>query len=502
MQSMRLWWLIVLLCLVTRLPALRNDVLSDDEAIYDAMGRTLAEGGVMYRDTVDHKPPGLAYTYALVRVLCGGRTRLAMDAVHGLGLLVVLCTAFALAAIARRLALDGTWAAIAYVLVSAIKCPVDGLAVNGELMLNLPTALALLCALEAGERPGARVIGLDLCAGALGCVAGLYKYQGLAIVVVLPIVWASRHSSARTLTRAAVSTATGAALVAGAVVMYFAAHDALAEAVDWALLFNRRYLAEGPTAWGAFTRLCMQLVGVVLPGLLFYGAGCRGLLALGRRRSGKALTVVAWTALALACVVLGGRFFGHYFVQLELPLSLAASPVLAAWWSAHPRRVVVGCVVPSTLFFTIAMLPAQTRPWLNPDDPDVDAIGRAIAAATSPDETIWVWGNVPQLYHTADRRSGVRYTFCNYLTGLSPAAPSEDEAGVESREHEVPGAWSLALHDLQVHPPALIVDTAAAGLKSYGKYPISAYPVLALTLRRHYSQVARVDGVVLWRRID
>ena len=502
MQGMRLWWLIVLLCLVTRLPALRHDVISDDEAIYDAMGRTLADGGVMYRDTVDHKPPGLAYTYALVRMMCGGSTRLAMDAVHVLGLLVVLCTAFALAAIARRLALDGSWAAIAYVLVSAIKCPVDGLAVNGELMLNLPTALALLCALEAGERDGARAIGLDFLAGALACVAGLYKYQGLVIGVVLPVVWASRRTSALALTRAAVSTAIGAAVVASGVVGYFAAHGALADAVDWALLFNRRYLAEGPTARGAITRLCMQLVGVVLPGVLFYAAGCMGLLTLGRRRSGKALIVVAWTALALACVMLGGRFFGHYFVQLELPLSLAASAVLAAWWSAYPRRVVVGCAVPSTLFFTIAMLPALTRPWLNPDDPDVDAIGRAIAAASSPNETIWVWGNVPQLYHAADRRSGVRYTFCNYLTGLSPAAPSEDEAAVESREHEVPGAWALALHDLQVHPPALIVDTAAAGLKSYGKYPIAAYPVLAETLRQHYTRVGRVDGVVLWRRTD
>lgn len=499
---MRSWWFLVLLCLVTRLPALRYDVISDDEAIYEAMGRTIADGGVMYRDTIDHKPPGLAYTYALVRIACGGRSRLAIDAIHVLGLLVVLVTALALAAIARRLALDGTWAAIGYVLVSAIKSPVDGLAVNGELMLNLPTALALLCVLEAGKRPGARGTALDALAGALACIAGLYKYQGFAIGLVLPVVWASRRASARALTSAALSTALGTALVVGAVITCFAAHHALAEAVDWALLFNRRYLAEGPTLGGAATRLCMQLVGIVLPGLLFYAAGFVGLLAVGRRRGWTALIVIVWTALTVGCVTLGGRFFGHYFVQLELPLSLAASPILAAWSVTNPRRVALGCILPTLLFFTIAMLPTQTRPWLNPDDPDVAAIGRAIAEMSTPDETLWVWGNVPQLYYAADRRPGVRYTFCNYLTGLSPATPSEDDASVDSREHEVPGAWSLAMRDLEVHPPAIIVDTAAAGLKSYGKYPIAAYPALALVLQQHYMRVAQVDGVVLWRRID
>jgi len=72
--------LAALVCVATRLPGLRDVPLSDDEAIYDTMAREVVAGGVMYRDTVDHKPPGLTYTYAAVRA---GRGRPAGGASAG-----------------------------------------------------------------------------------------------------------------------------------------------------------------------------------------------------------------------------------------------------------------------------------------------------------------------------------------------------------------------------------------------------------------------------------
>jgi hypothetical protein len=214
------------------------------------------------------------------------------------------------------------------------------------------------------------------------------------------------------------------------------------------------------------------------------------------------LLLAPWAAAVLVCVSLGCRFFGHYFVQLELPLALAGAPVLVSWAARAPRRVAAACAVPALGFFAAAMLPAQTRPYLNFGDPDYASIGRAVAQITSPDETIWVWGNVPQIYNAADRTPGVRFTFCNYLTGLSPATASETDPRIETRDRELPEAWAMTSHDLATHPPAVIVDTAAAGAKSYGKYPVRNYPVLVQALATHYRVVDCVQGVVLWRRID
>src|ERR1700694_2112049 len=116
-------------CVVLRLPAFRYDVISDDEAIYDAMARTLAAGGVMYRDAVDHKPPGLAYTYALLQRLAGGDGVLGMALLHLLGALAAVGTCLALYAIAKRVLRPSLWTLppLLYAVVSVCKQPPAGL---------------------------------------------------------------------------------------------------------------------------------------------------------------------------------------------------------------------------------------------------------------------------------------------------------------------------------------------------------------------------------------
>jgi hypothetical protein len=156
--------------------------------------------------------------------------------------------------------------------------------------------------------------------------------------------------------------------------------------------------------------------------------------------------------------------------------------------------------VPAVLFLAIALLPEVTQPIFNAEDPDYRTIGAAVAARTSPRDTIWVWGNVPQLYYSASRRAGVRFTFCNYLTGLSPATPSEKLDSVDPGKAAVAWAWPLVLQDLEQNKPALVLDTAAAGFKSYGKFPIARYPQLADYLSIHYRIEAPIGGVVVWRR--
>jgi hypothetical protein len=200
--------------------------------------------------------------------------------------------------------------------------------------------------------------------------------------------------------------------------------------------------------------------------------------------------LVTWAALSALAVCVGGRFFGHYFLQLELPLALAAAPVLQAMWARTPRRLVAAWALPAGFFFCVAVLPSVSRRILNPHDPDYQRIGAAVRARVGPDDTIWVWGNVPQIYFAADRRPGTRFSFCNYLTGLSPATPSEEDPLEGSDAAIARGAWPLASHDLAERRPLLIVDTAAAGYKSYAKYPMERYPLLARALAEHY----RRDG--------
>ena len=495
---------LLLVCLAgvaTRLPALRYGALSDDEAIYATMAKEVLAGGVMYRDVVDHKPPGLTYTYAAVRAVTGDRG--VWGGVHLLGLLAVLGTMVALFGIGRQLLQDKGLAPLPpllYALATAGKQPVDALAVNGELLMNLPLSLAVWIALaDRGGR--ARRLASDLAVGALVAVAALYKYQasvaGAALVFLVdrraplrPAAWLLGYAAPFVVTT-----------------VWFAHHGALQDAVTWGLRFNGRYLAAGPSLRNVLERLALQLVGVVVPSLVIYTAG---LSAVGRRPARPASPEMArgarfvrgWAVASLLCVTLGGRFFGHYFLQAELPLALLAAEPIARWFRRAPRTVVVGLALPPLLFSLVAASPSLSARLFERGAPDYAAIASAVRRRTTPDQSIWVWGNAPQIYTASDRRAGTRFVFCNYLTGLSPATPSESDPAVDPGADAVAEAWAPLIADLDRRRPALVLDTAEAGVKSYGKFPIRRYPVLADYLRTHYRRDGTVAGLAIYRRSE
>jgi hypothetical protein len=509
-----------------RVPTFRYPLVSDDEAIYDAMAEVVARGGTMYADTVDHKPPGLVYTYAAVRSLVlhlGGSFAATMASVHVVGVLFVVLTCVALDGVARE-TLEPRLRPLPpllYAFASAASVPPDSLAVNGELLMNLPTAAAVLALLVGARTPAAVPRALWFAgAGALAGVAALYKYQAGFVALAFPFVLASPPATGaatrlaalvpRALVLALASTV-GLAAPFALAALYFTSHGALGDALRWGIAFNTHYLAEGPDLAIAASRLGMQLLGVVLPSAVVFGGGLAGLVLSMRRSAASAHlsgvtrgrgVLLVWALVSLYAVTLGRRFFGHYFLQPELPLSLLAAGPTAHLLGRVPRVTALALFAPALAFFTIASLPEVFGKLVYAGDPDYFAIGRAVADRTKPDDSVWVWGNVPQIYFTAERVPGVRFTFCNYLTGLSPGSRSELDPTFDSRKLAVSGGWDMVVHDLDAHRPAMIVDTAAGGMKSYGKFPVQSFPVLAAYLADHYRPDGVVGGAVLYQRRD
>ena len=124
-----------------------------------------------------------------------------------------------------------------FALVSTSNQPPDSLAVNGELLMNLPTVLGVWCALAASRHAGMRRVLLNVIAGAMCGVAALYKYQ--AALVGLSFLFLIRGEDARDPKRLAVQLLTrGAALATGEWLLFtdadvVFAEDALARALAW-----------------------------------------------------------------------------------------------------------------------------------------------------------------------------------------------------------------------------------------------------------------------------
>lgn len=497
------------LVLVLRMPSARWDAISDDEGIYDATAQVLNAGGLLYRDAVDHKPPGLAFTYAAIGGLVGpqasGSARMA--AVHAFGALVALGTALGLWVLGRRFLSRRAqiYAPLLFALSSTAKVPFDGLAVNGELLMGLPSIWALVLVEAAGRQLRWRQCAADVLAGLLLAAAVLLKWQAALLALPMAMIGLSRGMRVAGFCMRALSWGLGLALGLGATALAFARRDGLGDAIYWGLLFNRHYLASGTRGAFWWKRLGQGLAGAVLPSMVLYGAGLSTMTRWLRhpRMLRIEAAVAMWALLALSAVALGGRFFGHYFLQAELPLCLlAATPVATRWQDfRRPRWLGPVLVLPSLGFFLLACWPAQALRWLNAHDPVWPTLGRQVAGYQQPGDTLFVWGNAPLLHHFSGLPMGTRYSFCNYLTGMSPATPSErNQQRARGHGEATERAWQALADDLRIRKPTLIVDTAHAGIKGYGQYPMRGHRLLRNLLATQYDVAGSAQGAIVYRR--
>ena len=275
-----------------RLPGLVWPVISDDEAIYDAMAHVMNSGGIIYRDAVDHKPPGLGFVYALLErpfihmnPVTGDYT--AIFVVHLFGILLAVLTAYGLYLVARELyeRRPELWLVppLLYGIVTTSKCAIDGLAVNGELLMNLPIVFAILAVIKGagkgsgrGIKIGAWRLLLDLSAGVLMGLAGLCKWQAMVAGVAFPFlgVMSAKDFCRRVIFR-------GSAWISGlifpftAVYFYFKGHGVLADAKLWGI-FNFIYISEGPGFLWGLKRFAIQFGALILPSIVFYGCALKG----------------------------------------------------------------------------------------------------------------------------------------------------------------------------------------------------------------------------------
>ncbi|MGH7453666.1 MAG: ArnT family glycosyltransferase, partial [bacterium] len=198
-------FLIVLAAIVLRAPAYFNPVIDEDEAWYATAARVINNGGLLYRDAVDLKPPLIFCFYACSLATFGDDLR----SLHGVTVLWVLVTALIIARVTSRLTkqIEAAYlSALLYVLFTPTFVP-QALATNGEILMNLPLALSVFWFLKS-ERPSSSSLVSFSQTGSLryaflsGIFCGLaflFKYQsGILLCVLLAYIlmikpWLSRR---------------------------------------------------------------------------------------------------------------------------------------------------------------------------------------------------------------------------------------------------------------------------------------------------------------------
>jgi 4-amino-4-deoxy-L-arabinose transferase-like glycosyltransferase len=458
---------VIALAVVLRIPSFSERVFNSDEAYLATQAEVLGHGGRLYLDTVDRKPPVVPYVYAAVFAVTGTHD---LAPVRVLAVFAEVATALLLASEARR-GFRWRWAATAsallYLLAASAFFPQDALAANFELfMVPLMTAAFVLA---ARRRTAASGVALAF--------ATLTKQT--AAVALLPLAYlAWRQRRARGLVVLAGSFVVPILLAAAV----FGFHDF----VFWVFTGNGGYL-DASGIWGYVAALAARQTGW----FLFGQAALVAFAVVSVRRWRDHVDLWLWLASGAVAVVAGLRFFPHYYLQLLPPLVLLAVAGIDTV-PARARRgaaIVAAAVAVATCayFLVPAFRGSDTR-----DTKIALAAGRYLAAHTSADQRVLVWGQAPEAYWIADRLPATRFATTGFVTGTSGGRPPWR---VGTR-YAVPGAWEDFLRDLERHPPALIANMSTAHQRKGQYYPPAKYPRFARYLERGgWHVVARVDGV-------
>lgn len=463
------------LVLVTRLPGLVSGrTFNTDEATLGIGGRALAEGGSLYVDVIDRKPPLPFAVYGLV-----GTEHLALVRLVVAGLLLVAALVAASEAF-RRWGAGAAWAAgVVMVLGAAALAPADAQAANFELFALLPIVVAVVAA--ARGRAG--------WAGVALAVAVLCKQPAAA--TVLPVGWSWWA------TRRWRGVVVG--IVAGAVTgLVLAAPFGIGRVVEWSLLGTGGYLSLDPSDLG-FAAVRLLALAAIAVG--FWG-GAWLLVAAGGRPAGpveaadppeRRREVDLWLLLAgsLLGVVAGFRFFPHYLLQ-----ALPAVALLAA--RGYARRP--AWHRPALAWGAVAVAAAAVLAWgvvAAPDPSPQTALGRYVEANTRPGDQVLVWGNLPEVYWLGHRQPAGGFTHSEFVTGYSGGRRHTEASEATVPDRQLYDDW---IARLEADPPALVLDTAAAEIRGGEQFPIDRFPQLQRFLDRHYRKRTTVEGVPIYER--
>ena len=417
-----------------------------DEGVYAYIGWGMLDGLVPYKHVFDHKPPGIYLLYSLVFLLS---EPLALN-VKVFASLYTLGTVLAVFLLTRKIA--GTTAAcLSAFLFGVFSCgpKIEGGGANTEVFMILPYTLAayfLLRAIETGKRSSYFLTGLLT---GLACTIKQVAVVNLLWVAGLFLVRMWRKDKGDTLAHVAadvIVVAFGVILPWIPFLLYFYLNDALKAFFYWQVSFNLEYIDVGykylsnvALALGQMKTVLREngflwVLALVGLGFLYKQVNEKKLLSPGggpalSRRWTVLFLMTTWPLFSFLGIMLGGRYYGHYFIQIIPPLSVLGGIGLAGLVQElrlrgkavlrQPSRVLLAAL----LIWSFLLFVRTDSPYYLRYNADLIShsiygtplfsvtrfIGKYLKEHTQPDDLIYVWRTNPEINFYALRKSPSPY---------------------------------------------------------------------------------------------
>jgi 4-amino-4-deoxy-L-arabinose transferase-like glycosyltransferase len=468
----RMFLVLLAITFVLRMPAFFVPVFNSDETFVATQAQVIEQGGELYEDATDRKPPLVPYVYAATFAFFETS---ALWSVRVVAMLAVALTALLLAIEARRRYGEraGWIAGILFVLAMVAFAPQDGQAANFEVFM-LPSMVAAMLLARRGH---------GAAAGVAVAVATLAKQTGAATLI--PVLYLLARARGR---RGVAEAGAGFAVPLAAVALAVGP----GQLIYWAVLGNGSYLSLNSASAivvGMFVLMTLGWAACNVPILwkLPRAWKDRREPSLDGQRD---TDLWLWLVSAALSVAIGLRFFGHYYMQLVPPLALLTAGALARASARSARRTIAASVV-------VAAGCSIAGYFLQPfgPEPQYESVSRFVAANTHPDDKILVWGSEPEIYWASNRLPATRFlTTPTFLTGNHPGRPADaTDADADTEQN-----WQYFYEDFFADPPRYLLDTSPAKLR--GAHPIDKFPAFAQLVKQQYRYVRTIDDVAIYVR--
>lgn len=480
-----------------------------DSGVFAYLGRQILRGHTLYLTAWDQKPPGVFLINAL-GLWMGAGTRWG---IWGIEMVFLLLATYCLWLLVQRILGELPAVAACLAWTAGIFLLISG-AGNFTEEYSLVFNLAALLLYFAGQNSGPRLRQYWFLGVLLGCAILIQpKNTGpiLSLFLLEFLLVMQGRLDVPAWIRRLLAALGGLAVPAAAMVVYFVPRGAWDAFLQASFLYNFSYSAK-PDVVGALTSGLVAVgppVGMAVIGLAASTRNWRR----GREQQSDSVRLLAlWLILDVPLEIilssLSGRAYHHYFIMWMPAVAVAcafAVDVLDEQLLRYMRRYLAAAITALAIgaillnLGSLAQLVhgAYNLIVLRRDFQLEERVPAWIRSHSDPADTVFVWGHTPAINFLANRDAPSAHILYGDLVD-SPYSITFSEQ---------------FLHDVQVRPPRLIVDTSyrerIPALSAEdpvgesirrGVYPQPLVQVFFDWLHAHYTATETVDNMIMYQR--
>ena len=488
--------------------------LSMDHGIFTWAGHVLSHGGLMYRDTWDHKGP-LPFYFAGWVEMAFGRTEWGLrlfDMVWQIG------ACFLIYGTLRRIGARSLAAAVAVLVFVAWYVALDF--ANSDQPDGWAAVLVALSVFLLVSKPRSEIVPW-LC-GALISICCLIKIT-FGMFLILPMLYAPPLREPLRWFVYMLKIGIGWLIPMVLSIAFFASHGILKDYYDASIGYNLVYGTTQAFSWPmrlvlAFKMLFLS-IRLCIPSLF----AIYGVLQLVGRDRRKGILITTWIIASVIHVCIQGKMVWLYhwlpvYPALAIGFGLGVDTVLAWWTQERQWQKNIG--VANALVGVGTVLTVVTvglPPLRNVGSWTLHAVHGSPTDGYDENTYAGIWGRGPNSVAAVSRYIALRtkpdqfvlfgssFVLGNYLsnrwnpTRLTEARPYMDTPVSPYTKQFL----DEFLQGMEIHPPAYIVQASPALCKadSYeARYCIQHLPPMQDLLTRCYSMEKEIGGLDIWRR--